>query len=439
MIDLFRSLCVAAPTLGIYMLLYRLFIQKHCSFNSQRLALLLIVISLFALPFIQLNKWMDWTPDLFLYIIEIPDFGYFNHSNTTISTLPAPDQSFDWEAFWLMIYNGYWIGVVVMLSRFAMQMVQLCRDILTNPMVFERPYKYVLLDEPDVASAFMNYIFISKNIWHSEDNLPIVQHEQVHVQQWHSIDRILAEMLCVFQWFNPFIFWFRKDLIEVHEYLADEKMVVDGIDPIDYQQLIVKYASASIPVSFRNQFNHSLTLKRITMIAQYNNLKTKPFYRLILLLPIFLGAVCLLSFQQPKPVIETGSWILPISKGSFGVSAGYGLKMHPIKKIQKMHTGIDFVAKKGTAVLAVDGGKVVRIERKETGYGNNIVLAIDEETNVLYAHLTDFAVEVGDLVEQGRIIGTVGNTGASTKPHLHFEVIENGKKVNPKNRLPTIE
>ena len=111
--------------------------------------------------------------------------------------------------------------------------------------------------------------------------------------------------------------------------------------------------------------------------------------------------------------------------------SGFGYRKHPVFKILKMHTGIDFGAPIGTAVYATGNGKVIRVEFKKDGYGRNIVVDHGYEYQTLYAHLSAVDVKVGQEIKRGQIIGRVGNTGTSTAPHLHYEVIYKKKKVNP--------
>lgn len=111
--------------------------------------------------------------------------------------------------------------------------------------------------------------------------------------------------------------------------------------------------------------------------------------------------------------------------------SGFGYRKHPIFKIKKMHTGIDFGAPKGTPIYATGDGKVIRIENKTTGYGKNVVIDHGYGYQTLYAHMSEYNVKVGQQVHQGQQIGKVGNTGSSTAAHLHYEVIFKGEKVNP--------
>jgi len=121
------------------------------------------------------------------------------------------------------------------------------------------------------------------------------------------------------------------------------------------------------------------------------------------------------------------------------LSSSFGLRKHPILGYNKMHRGTDFAAPEGTPVLASGDGKVVRA-RWCGGGGNCIKINHNSTYSTVYAHLKNFGrgIKEGVRVRQGQIIGYVGSTGMSTGPHLHYEVIINGKKVNSqKLKLPS--
>ena len=112
-------------------------------------------------------------------------------------------------------------------------------------------------------------------------------------------------------------------------------------------------------------------------------------------------------------------------------ASGFGMRMHPIYKVRKMHTGVDFSAPTGTPIFSSGDGKVVKVEKSGRGYGNQV--EIDHGYNYItkYAHMSKIDVKVGQVVKRGQVIGKVGNTGTSVAPHLHYEVIYKNKKVNP--------
>jgi murein DD-endopeptidase MepM/ murein hydrolase activator NlpD len=125
--------------------------------------------------------------------------------------------------------------------------------------------------------------------------------------------------------------------------------------------------------------------------------------------------------------------IVPIEKGTQRLVSGFGPRIHPIYKTLRPHTGVDFTAPTGTPIYAPGNGVVTTVERNRHGYGLMVVVDHGYGYETLYAHLSKFNVRVGQEVKRGEIIGFVGNTGVSTAPHLHYEVIRHGTKVNPIN------
>ena len=121
------------------------------------------------------------------------------------------------------------------------------------------------------------------------------------------------------------------------------------------------------------------------------------------------------------------------------LSSAYGMRKHPISGFNKMHKGTDFAAPKGTPIMASGDGKIIRA-RWCGGGGNCVKIRHNSTYTTIYAHMHKFAagIKEGVRVKQGRIIGYVGSTGMSTGPHLHYEVVQNGKKINSqKLKLPS--
>jgi murein DD-endopeptidase MepM/ murein hydrolase activator NlpD len=127
--------------------------------------------------------------------------------------------------------------------------------------------------------------------------------------------------------------------------------------------------------------------------------------------------------------------IQPVSnKDLTRVASGFGYRTHPIYKIQHLHTGLDFTAPVGTEIYATGDGIVKEVNTDSRGYGNHIIISHGFGYETLYAHLSKFnGLKPGQKVKRGEVIGFIGNTGTSTGPHLHYEVIKNGEKINPIN------
>lgn len=125
--------------------------------------------------------------------------------------------------------------------------------------------------------------------------------------------------------------------------------------------------------------------------------------------------------------------IQPVSRKDLErISSGYSMRIHPIYNINKFHYGMDFVAPIGSAVYATADG-VVEMATDYLGYGNYIKINHGYDYETAYGHLNSIGVRKGQKVVRGQIIGTIGNTGISTGPHLHYEVIYKDKTVNPIN------
>lgn len=146
------------------------------------------------------------------------------------------------------------------------------------------------------------------------------------------------------------------------------------------------------------------------------------------------------SYDEVSKLVKANSNMLasipaiqPIANNDLKrVASGFGFRVHPIYKTRKMHTGMDFTASIGTEIYATGDGVVKEI-KNDGGYGNHVVITHGYGYQTLYAHMSRFGVRAGQKVKRGDIVGYVGNTGRSTGPHLHYEVIKGNAKINPVN------
>lgn len=133
--------------------------------------------------------------------------------------------------------------------------------------------------------------------------------------------------------------------------------------------------------------------------------------------------------QKAKGIVSTGTYIWPSADSTY-VTSLFGNRLHPILGVYKNHNGIDIGASYGSKIYASDSGTVVTSEYSSS-YGNYIMIAHGNGRYTLYAHMSERYSKVDDKVSQGDVIGLVGSTGWSTGPHLHFEIYENGVRVDP--------
>ena len=124
--------------------------------------------------------------------------------------------------------------------------------------------------------------------------------------------------------------------------------------------------------------------------------------------------------------------ILPISlKDLTRRSSGFGMRLHSILGYRRPHNGIDLTAPTGTDIYATGDGVVVKAQNSTGGYGKMVTIDHGFGLETVYAHMHKIGVLVGSVVKRGDVIGTVGNTGLSEAPHLHYEVHVNGRPVDP--------
>ena len=141
----------------------------------------------------------------------------------------------------------------------------------------------------------------------------------------------------------------------------------------------------------------------------------------------------LIAFAREKEeMLRSIPAIQPVSNIDLKRTAsGFGFRIHPIYKISKFHSGMDFTAPTGTDVYATGDGVVSTVKSARRELGNHIIIDHGFGYQSVYAHLDGFNVRVGQKVKRGDVIGFVGNTGLSTAPHLHYEVLANGRNVDP--------
>ncbi len=124
--------------------------------------------------------------------------------------------------------------------------------------------------------------------------------------------------------------------------------------------------------------------------------------------------------------------IQPVSnKNLKRMTSGFGYRIDPIYKTAKLHTGLDFAAPVGTPIYATADGTVRTATHEADGYGRHVVIHHGYGYQTLYAHMVRIKVKPGEKVKRGQVIGWVGNSGKSTAPHCHYEVIKNNRKIDP--------
>ena len=191
-----------------------------------------------------------------------------------------------------------------------------------------------------------------------------------------------------------------------------------GIDPITrtYDETIsIKYKDNS-KFSYVSEMSHrmdSITNTVLDQMVSYENLFN--------------------AIRGKELMLANLPSIQPINNNDLKhMVSGWGIRLDPIEKIRKFHYGMDFVCEIGTPVICTGNGTVLKIGN-DGGYGKYLIIDHGFGYETLYAHLSEILVEEKYIVTRKDTIAKSGNTGRSSGPHLHYEIIQNGKKINPIN------
>jgi tetratricopeptide (TPR) repeat protein len=207
------------------------------------------------------------------------------------------NQNINWLKIILVVY---FIGASFFLVRFLANFVWIFAYVLKHKTQHISGMKVVRFEKNISPFSFLNYVFISKKQYPEEDLSKIIAHEKVHIQQKHSIDLILLELLLVFQWFNPFVWFYKRAIKITHEYLADNGTLNSGIDLPSYQYSLLNQALHENNFEMVSSYNFSIK-KRIKMMMQKRSPKLATL-KLAIALPIisFLFMAFAFKIRTPK-------------------------------------------------------------------------------------------------------------------------------------------
>jgi len=136
--------------------------------------------------------------------------------------------------------------------------------------------------------------------------------------------------------------------------------------------------------------------------------------------------------REKEKMLASIPAIMPISnKDLTRFSSGFGMRYHPILKIMRPHNGMDFTAPIGSEIYSTGDGVIEKVDYNRGGFGKYVVVNHGYGYKTIYAHMSKQKVRRGQKVKRGDVLGLIGNTGLSSGPHLHYEVVKDGRKVNP--------
>lgn len=275
---------------GLFILIYHLFVRKTNTYNWNRFYLLATMILSLFLPMIDISSWFTIEKPVLLYASMI-------NIDQAITVIPFHKVQNSFSVSDLLI-TGYWGIVGLLLIRFGWGMTCIIDMISNNNYEKKGNLRFYSIQRKTTFS-FFNHIFIQSEYWDTPVNDYIIQHELAHVNNMHSLDKILTELILVFGWFNPFYYIFRRDLHLVHECQADNDVIKSGCDKMTYHQILLNEINGNFTYRLSNQFSYSLLTSRFKMISNEKQSRYTRF-RILLAIPTALVLLVLFSFTSLK-------------------------------------------------------------------------------------------------------------------------------------------
>lgn len=266
---------------------YRLLLKKETFFKLNRMVLVGSILFAFLLPLIPIPanwSWQAAVPSTEKAIrllertsnpspgVEIdaseekPGVNKMSEATPSTSITPATTKKKSRLSIWSILFLTYLVGVVIMGVNLLIQVVSIIYQILRSSHIQDGKIRIVELDNDKAPFSFANCIFINPTLYDWDTYSQILEHERTHVEQGHSFDILLAEILVVIQWFNPFAWMLRKTVEDNLEFLTDEQMLAKGVDRESYQMNLLKVAVPYHPLGPSNNYNQSTLKKRISMM-----------------------------------------------------------------------------------------------------------------------------------------------------------------------------
>ena len=282
----------ASAVLLIFYGCYRLFLQRDTFFQANRWFLLIGLIVASCIPLIVIPIYIEYIP------ASTSDLVYqLNYDSPKISGASVVEP-FPWEQ---ILFSTYALGVLFFFGKLGVELLSLrkvlksCEQTATGD--------FILLEtQNNVAPfSFFNRIVYNPNQFTTEELAHVINHEKIHVKQYHSIDTIIAQLSCILFWFNPIVWFYKKALQQNLEFIADQHAQnVSKCEKI-YQQVLLKASIKNHQLAFTNNFYNSLIKKRIVMLHKSKS-NTLNLWKYGLILPIL--ALFLMSFNTKEVYIE---------------------------------------------------------------------------------------------------------------------------------------
>ncbi len=442
MTDFFSYLVQASLVFALLCFMYRRFLSTLTFHWANRFTLVLLPLVSMLLPLLELGQLVPLSRSAqVLSIVDLSSFHLGLPSPTMNDALVANPHESPGNSSSNWIFIGYLIGCMLVTARLVLTTRNIFK-VKRNADKVAVKGSFVYAASVTAPLTYFTWVFIPKKQVKNLHPL-ILKHEMAHVRLKHTFDLLFIELYAIVFWFNPTLYFYKKTLVALHEFQADQAVLSDNVPPKDYLQLMLQTLENKHQYPTLSYFNNSIIKKRIDMITKIKSKKGKTFNYSLLVTSAIIISLAFTEQTIPEEatpykavlLLETTHNIPSIfpleTYNPRDITSTFGAKVRaPKVKHHIIHKGIDIRASIGTPVLATANGTAITV-RSEKNWGNLIVLEHEDGYQTWYAHLNGFEISEGQTVKTGDVIGYVGSTGRSTGPHLHYEVRQGEKHLDP--------
>jgi hypothetical protein len=251
---------------AVFLLTYKILLEKERIPLFNRFYILSSLILSFVIPGITLSSTKISLPIPKNEILSTNIFQY-----NSVMQIPITVNHTNYlSIFFIIIYVTI---TTLLLFRFIVNLRKILSQALTNQTISYKNCKIVLIEQDITPHSFLNYMFIYNKEYDNIEN-EILEHEYAHIKQRHTYDILLIEILQIFFWFNPMIYFYRKAILLNHEFLADEAVIKDSQNVSIYQYLLIDRINKVKTFNLTNQLNYSITKKRLLMMTKTKSLRS---------------------------------------------------------------------------------------------------------------------------------------------------------------------
>jgi hypothetical protein len=286
---IFIYLLKSSGLIAMFYLAYHFLLRKETFFDSNRWFLLSGLITSLLLPLYFIKK---------VVYVERPKYtmddliAFSNQNPVTVNEISAV-EAFDWMQ---LVCVSYIIIASFLVIKIILSFISLYRMLFQQQIIKKEHFKLVNLNQNIAPFSFFNYIVINPDLYTNEELQSILLHEKIHSQEKHSIDVLVAKLFCVVFWFNPFVWLYKKAILQNLEYIADQKAMQQIEDKKSYQLALLKVVINQNCLSITNNFYQSLIKKRIVMLNK-NQSRKRNSLKYVLIIPALIGFILLFQIQ----------------------------------------------------------------------------------------------------------------------------------------------